>query len=96
MPEQEPDSLSGRNQVKAKLLSDRLWDRRASLRKAAGEPFSAEQLSPTERKQQYIDMISSKDLLFNSLAGAAIVGRDGKLRISTTMVNAFIELGDKK
>ncbi len=96
MPEQEPDSLNARNQAKAKLLSDRLFDRRASLRKVAGEPFSADQLSPTERKKQYDELISSNTMLFNSIAGAAIVGRDGRLRLSTAMVDAFIELGGKK
>jgi hypothetical protein len=96
LPEQEPDSLNTRLQTKAKLLSDRLFERRKELGKTLGEPLKGNQLSPTERKQQYLDMISSKELLFNSLAGAAIVGRDGRLRISTAMVDAFVELGGKK
>jgi len=96
LPEHEPDSLNTRLQIKAQLLSDRLFERRKELGKTLGEPLESSQLSPTERKQQYIDLISSRELLFNSLAGAAIVGRDGKLRISTAMVDAFIELGGNK
>ncbi len=92
----KPDSLSARNQVKAQVLSDSLFERRANLQKAAGEPFGAHELSPTERKQQYTDMISSNQMLMSALAGAAIIGRDGRLRISTKMVDAFVELSGVK
>ena len=94
MPEPQPDSLSTKLQAKAKLLSDRLYERRGELHKKMGEPLKSGELSPTERVQQYKDLISSKEMLIGAIAGAAIVGRDGKLRISTAMVDAFVELSD--
>ncbi len=87
-------SLNARHRAKAEMLSDSLFRRRAALHKAAGEPFESDQLPAAERKQQYKDLISSKELLIKALAGAAIVGRDGRLRISTKMVGAFKELSD--
>lgn len=92
MPEHEPDSLNERLQAKAKMLSDRLFERRRELGKTLGEPLKSSQLSAEERKTQYKELVASRELLFNALAGAAIVGRDGKLRISTAMVDAFKEL----
>ena len=74
---EKPDSLSTRNQAKAKMLADRLFERRSALHKAAGEPFKSSKLSQSERKQQYQELIASQEMLFNSIAGAAIVGRDG-------------------
>ncbi len=96
MPEPVADTLSARLVAKAKLLSDRLFERRIELAKSAGlnEPIKGSQLSPTEKKAQYKELIASKEMLFNSIAGAAIVGRDGKLRLSTKMVEAFVELSD--
>ena len=94
MSEHEPDSLNTRLQAKAKLLSDRLFERRKELGKSLGEPVKSSQLSSEERKSQYKELISSQELLFGSLAGASIVGRDGRLRISTKMVEAFVELSD--
>ena len=88
----KPDSLSGRLLVKARLLSDSLFERRGELRKAHGDPVKSSKLSQSERKQQYQELIASQEMLFNSIAGAAIVGRDGKLRISTKMIDAFKEL----
>jgi hypothetical protein len=76
------------------MLSDRLFERRKELAKSLGEPVKGQQLSSTERKTQYKELIASQEMLFNSIAGAAIVGRDGKLRISTKMVDAFRELSD--
>ena len=87
-----PDSLNTRLLTKAKMLSDRLFERRKELSKSLGEPIKGSQLSSTERKTQYKELISSQEMLFNSIAGAAIVGRDGKLRISTKMIDAFREL----
>ena len=75
------------------MLSDRLFERRKELRKSLGNPIKSEKLSKAERKAQYKELIASREMLFNSLAGAAIVGRDGRLRISTAMVDAFVELG---
>ncbi|KKL14550.1 hypothetical protein LCGC14_2514510, partial [marine sediment metagenome] len=57
-----------------------------------GNPIKSEKLSKDERKAQYKEMIASREILFNSLAGAALVGKDGRLRISTAMVDAFREL----
>ncbi len=94
MPEHPPDSLSTRLLAKAELLSDRLFERRAELGKSLGEPVKSNQLSSKERKTQYKELISSKELLWNSLPGAASVGRAGRLRISTKMVDAFKELAD--
>ncbi len=74
------------------MLSDRLFERRKELSKSLGEPIKGSQLSLTERKTQYQELIASQEMLFNSIAGAAIVGRDGKLRISTKMIDAFREL----
>ncbi len=91
----EPDSLNTRLLAKAQLLSDRLFERRKELGKTLGEPVKSGKLSSTERKTQYKELLASKEMLFNSLAGAAIVGRDGRLRISTKMVDAFVELSDK-
>ena len=91
---EKPDSLNTRLQAKAQLLSDRLFERRKELGKTLGDPLKSEQLSPTERKQQYTDLIASRTMLYNSLAGAAIVGRDGRLRLSTKMIEAFMELSD--
>ena len=91
----EPDSLSERQMVKARLLADSLFDRREGLQKQLGPPLKSSKLSSVDRKQQYKDMISSPEMLFNALAGAAIVGRDGQLRISTAMVTAFRDLRDK-
>ena len=88
----EPDSLSARQMVKARVLADRLFDRRENLRKQLGDPLKSAKLSSKERKTQYKELIASREMLFNSLAGAAIVGRDGKLRISTAMVDALVEL----
>lgn len=90
----QPDSLPDRLQVKARMLSDSLHERRQALHKTMGGPLKASELPPAERKQQYKDMISSRELLIKALAGAAIVGRDGRLRISTAMVDAFRELSD--
>lgn len=96
MPSQPvPDSLPARLLVKAELLSDSMFEKRRALRKSAGEALKSAELSPEDRKQQYIDMISSPSLLMNSLAGAAIIGRDGRLRISTQMVEAFKGLSSK-
>ncbi len=92
MPEQPPSSLSERQMVKARMLADSLMERRQNLAKAAGDPIKSEKLSSTERKTQYKELIASQEMLFNSIAGAAIVGRDGKLRISTKMIDAFKEL----
>ena len=94
MPEPQPDSLSTRLQAKAKMLSDSLFERRRALHKTMGEPLKGSQLSATERKQQYQELIASREMLIKALAGAAIVGRDGRLRISTAMVDAFTELSD--
>ena len=89
---EKPISLSGRNMAKAKRLSDNLLERRRSLHKTMGEPFKGAQLSDVDRKRQYKDVISSRDILMNALVGAAIIGRDGRLRIRTDMVDAFREL----
>jgi hypothetical protein len=89
-----PDSLNTRLLTKAKMLSDSLFERRKELGKSLGEPVKSDKLSQAERKTQYKELISSQEMLFNSLAGAAIVGRDGRLRISTKMVEAFVELSD--
>ncbi len=94
MPEVPPDSLNTRLLAKAKLLSDRLFERRKELAKSLGEPVKGQKLSSTERKTQYQELIASQEMLFNSIAGAAIVGRDGKLRISTRMIDAFRELSN--
>ena len=92
MPEEKkPDSLDSRLIAKATMLSDRLFERRKELAKSLGRPVKSEEI---DRKAQYKELISSRELLFNSIAGAAIVGRDGKLRISTKMVDAFVELSD--
>ena len=93
MAELPTDSLNTRLLTKAKLLSDRLFERRKELAKSLGEPIKGSQLSATERKTQYKELIASQEMLFNSIAGAALVGRDGNLRLSTAMVKAFIELG---
>jgi hypothetical protein len=87
-------SLNARHQAKAEMLSDSLFNRRANLSKTAGEAFESIELPAAERKQQYKDLISSKELLIKALAGAAIVGRDGRLRINIKMVDAFRELSD--
>ena len=78
--------------AKAQMLSDRLFERRKELAKSLGEPVKGSKLSLADRKTQYQEMIASRELLFNSIAGAAIVGRDGQLRISTKMIDAFREL----
>jgi hypothetical protein len=87
-----PGSLNERHLVKAQMLSDSLFKRRGELLKQAGEPFKSGQLTATERKTQYKEMIASPELLMKALSGAAIVGRDGRLRISNKMVDAFREL----
>ena len=87
----EPNSLDERLQAKARLLSDRLFERRGELAKAAGNPINSEEI---DRKTQYKELIASREMLYNSFAGAAIVGRDGKLRISTKMVDSLVELSD--
>ncbi len=87
----EPNSLDERLQAKARLLSDRLFERRLELAEATGNPIKSEEI---DRKSQYKDLIASPEMLFNSIAGAAIVGRDGKLRISTKMAEAFRDLSD--
>ena len=92
MAELPTDSLNTRLLAKARLLSDHLFERRKDLGKALGEPVKSDKLSQPERKAQYKEMIASREILFNSLAGAAIVGSDGRLRISNKMVDAFREL----
>ncbi len=87
-----PDSLNTRLLAKATMLSDRLFERRKELGKTLGEPVKGQKLPQEERKTQYKELIASQEMLFNSIAGAAIVGRDGKLRISTKMIDAFKEL----
>ena len=87
-------SLNERHQTKAKMLSDSLFLRRQSLHKSMGEPFESGQLSATERHAQYKEMIASPELIMNAIAGAAIVGKDGRLRLSKQMVDAFVELSD--
>jgi hypothetical protein len=92
--EDQPGSLNERHLAKAQMLSDSLFQRRGELHKSMGEPFKSGQLSATERKAQYKEMIASQELLMKALSGAAIVGRDGRLRISNKMVDAFVELSD--
>ncbi len=94
MPEHPPtpDSLNTRLMTKAKMLSDSLMERREALGKSLGEPVKSDKLSQEERKTQYKELIASPEMLFNSLAGAAIIGRDGRLRISNKMIDAFVEL----
>ena len=92
----EPDSLNTRLLAKAKMLSDSLMERRNNLQTELGEPVKSDKLSQTERKTQYKELIASQEMLFNSIAGASIVGRDGRLRLSTVMVKAFVELGGPK
>ncbi len=87
-----PNSLNTRLLTKAKMLSDSLFERRGALGTALGEPVKSDKLSQEERKTQYKELIASPEMLFNSLAGAAIIGRDGKLRISNKMISAFKEL----
>ena len=94
MAEDKPDTLNARLMAKATMLSDRLFERRKELRKSLGEPLKSSKIDKPERKSQYKELIASKEMLFNSIAGAAIVGRDGKLRISTDMITAFVELSD--
>jgi hypothetical protein len=94
MAELPTGSFNARHFAKAKMLSDSLMERRKELGKAVGEPLKSSELSKKERKTQYKELIASREMLFNSIAGAAIVGRDGKLRISTKMVDAFRELSD--
>ncbi len=94
--EEKPDTLSARLQLKAKTLADRLFERRAALNDHAKESYKSTKLSPEEKKQQYKDMISSNTLLMSALAGAAIIGKDGRLRISNKMVSAFKNLADKR
>ena len=89
---EKPGTLNERLMHQAQALSDSLFERRGSLRKAVGEPFKGAELSATDRKAQYTVMISSKELLTQALVGAAIIGRDGRLRIRTDMVEAFKEL----
>ena len=90
---EKPDSLSSRLLAKATMLSDRLFERRKELRKSLGEPIKGAKLPKSKRQTQYKELIASREMLFNSIAGAAIVGRTGELRISTAMVDAFVELG---
>ncbi|KKM99742.1 hypothetical protein LCGC14_1144900 [marine sediment metagenome] len=94
MPDVPTDTLNARLQAKAKLLSDRLFERRKELGKSLGEPLKSNEIDSKERSAQYKELIASQEMLFNSIAGAAIVGRDGKLRLSTKMVDAFVELSD--
>lgn len=89
------ETLNDRLQKKAKALSDSLFLRRKTLLKPVEEPLKGMQLSPTEKKKQYQELVVSKELLINALAGAAIVGSDGQLRIRTDMVDAMIELKGK-
>ena len=96
LPEQQPDSLSTKLQVKAQMISDSLYNRRESLHETMGGALKETGLPPTERLQQYRDMISSKEMLIKAIADAATVGRDGRLRLSTKMVDAFVELSDVK
>lgn len=91
---EKPDSLNTRLLAKAQVLSDNLFETRKGLREVSGEPVKSSKLSQVERKTQYKELIASQEMLFSALAGAAIVGRDGKLRISTAMVDAFRELSD--
>ena len=88
------DSLNERNKTKAKMLSDSLFLRRQALHKSMGEPFESGQLTAPERKAQYKEMIASPELIMNAVAGAAIVGKDGRLRLSKQMVEAMVELSD--
>ena len=91
MAELPANTLPERIMTKARMLSDQLMVRRKELAKATGDPVRSEEIN---RKTQYKELIASREMLFNSIAGAAIVGRDGKLRISTKMVDAFVELSD--
>ena len=90
----QPGTINERHLAKAQMLSDSLYERRGSLHKSMGEPFKSGQLSATERKTQYQEMLASPELLLKAISGAAIVGRDGRLRLSTKMVDAFVELSD--
>ena len=92
--EEKPGTLNERLTHQAQALSDNLFERRGGLRKTVGEPFKGAQLSAADRKQQYRVMISSKELLTQALVGAAIIGRDGALRIRNDMVTAFLELSE--
>ena len=95
MLKKRPTTLNAKLMHKARSLADVLIERRANLSETVGEPFKSSELSPTERKKQYRELISSRELLMGALTGAAIIGRDGRLRISNKMLDAFIELGDK-
>jgi hypothetical protein len=61
---------------------------------ANAEPFKSGQLTATERQAQYKEMIASRELLLKAISGAAIVGKDGRLRISKKMVDAFVQLSN--
>jgi len=94
---EKPNTLSERQQFKAQMLADNLMERRRNLAKETGNPFgSGPKMTDKERKAQYRELISSRELLFGSIAGASIVGKDGRLRLSNKMVQAFVELGGGK
>ena len=93
----KPQTLSERQLVKARMLSDNLMERRRALAQETGNPFgSGPKMDDKERKTQYQELISSPEMLFNAIAGASIVGKDGRLRLSNRMVDAFVELGGGK
>ncbi|KKL57662.1 hypothetical protein LCGC14_2233180 [marine sediment metagenome] len=92
--EVKPQTLSERQLVKARMLSDNLMERRRALVKETGNPFgSGPKMDDKERRLQYQELISSREMLFNAIAGAALVGKDGRLRLSNKMVDAFVALG---
>ena len=94
---EKPNTLSERQQFKAQMLADNLMERRRSLAKETGNPFgSGARMTDKERRAQYRELIGSRELLFNSIAGASMVGKDGRLRLSNKMVQAFVELGGGK
>ena len=90
----KPQTLNERLLLKAQMLTDNLMERRLTLAKATGNPIgSGPKMDDKERKTQYQELISSPEMLFNAIAGASIVGKDGRLRLSNRMVDAFVELG---
>ena len=93
-PTSHPASLNERLQAKVTLLIEHLYERRKGLLAGAGESFRSEELSFAERKEQYRALRSSPTLLLKTLASNAIVGSDGRLRLTNKILDALVEMSD--
>ena len=91
-----PQTLNERLAAKVTLLTERLYERRKALLENTRDSFQSTEVSLEERREQYQVLRASPALMLKGLAGASIIGKDGRLRISNKMLDALTELSNDR